>query len=433
MIRNIEIRRLSLLIFILTLITAIFIINQDTKTIDLIKIEDKSFKIDLVEIKNERLFLYSKNVIIKQDYITDEYFVGDILKVSGDLQNVLSLKDKGYGLYLKSKGYDYIIDTYKLDKIGYEFSYKSLIYIIRQNINMSIDYLYDDYAGVVKTLLIADRQDMSKDEIQFFSKAGISHIISISGFHILLISGIFFSILFFLETKKRYILSAILTLIYVILTGFKPSAVRAYIFYITYLLSIYKEQRYDIFSIGFILSSLYMVINPYILYDFGFCLSFLSVFSIAIFYNRIFNFFKKFLKNDRYDIILSMFCLTFSALLLTMPYIYYNFGIISIISLFSNLISVPLISICYPFILLSIVFVKVFFIRDVFVNIVNIIMAFIYKSNEILIQLPFSYIEFENRSIVNLIIFYISILSYNHIYVKYKVFKNLNILQEDID
>ena len=209
-----------------------------------------------------------------------------------------------------------------------------------------------------------------------------------------------------------------------ILTGANPPAVRAYIFYATFIASIFLEERYDIFSIGFLLSAFYMILNPYVIYDFGFCLSFMSVFSISMFYKIIFEHLEKIVKNNLCKLILSMVCVTLSAQILTIPYVYYNFGIVSLISVITNIISVPLISLAYPFMLLSIIFVKIPFVRDVFCNVVNFIIYLFYKSNEILTSINYSYINFDHKSLFFVIITYIIILFLYTLYIKIQIWGN---------
>lgn len=424
MIKNFEIRRFSFFIFIIILCTSAFIIYNNSKNINYRKeyVEFKGAVIDKIEIRNAKYYIYSQNFVMVNNYIADEYRVGDFICAGGYRQDLLSLGD--YGLYLKSKGYDYRMYIDYIEKIGHKISVASIMDEIRQNLKSIIDFLYKDYSAIIRTLIIADREFISKDEIMLFSRAGISHIISISGFHIVLIAGIFFNITFFLSKKQRYIISVLFTLFYVILTGANPPAVRAYIFYVTFIASIFLEERYDIFSIGFLLSAFYMILNPYVIYDFGFCLSFMSVFSISMFYKIIFEHLEKIVKNNLCKLILSMVCVTLSAQILTIPYVYYNFGIVSLISVITNIISIPLISLAYPFMLLSIIFVKIPFVRDVFCNVVNFIIYLFYKSNEILTSINYSYINFDNKSLFFVIITYIIILFLYTLYIKIQIWGN---------
>ena len=247
----------------------------------------------------------------------------------------------------------------------------------------------------------------------------------------MLISTIFFNILFFLPKKYRYILSAVLTFFYVAITGFNPPCVRAYIFFITYIASILFQKRYDIFSVGFLLASVYIALNPYIIYNVGFCLSFMCVFSIAMFYKTIFTFLKKITMKlgirfeDLSKSIISAISVTVSSYILTLPYLYYNIGVVSFISIISNIISIPIVSMTYPFIMLSILFMKIPFICTVFANIVNFLLTVFYMTNEFLVRLPFAYMIFSERKLSFILCAYVIILWSYHIHIKNKIEKNI--------
>lgn len=429
MLKKIEIRRFSFYIFLFVFILSIFILYNDIHShkTDSIKIFDKILEITKIEKKSSNTIIFCNNYIINQN--NSDYKIGDIIKVSGLVKDILFEDNLQYALYLKSKGYDYKIDYPQIKYIGYKNSLKRYINIFRNNIISTIDYIYTDNNHIIRALMVSDRTFITKEHTSLFTNSGISHIISISGFHVVLISGIFFNILFFLPKKYRYIISCIITLFYVIITGFNPPCVRAYIFYITYIYSILYQKRYDIFSIGFLLASFYMAINPYILFDLGFCLSFMSVFSIAMFYKYINNYIKYYLSkytspNVIVDSVLSMVCVTLSANILTLPFVYYKIGIVSTIFIFSNIISVPLISMSYPFIILSLLFAKIPFLSDIFSNIVNCLMYLFFKSNILLTSIPYSHLEFKNRSILFTILIYVIIFSIYSIFIKKIIIKN---------
>ena len=430
---KLKIRRASFFIFVFIFLMAVILVNIDISSHKNIEKEVNNFitKIEKVEFSNEKTYIYTNNMLIKS-FISDlDYKVGDILEVSGKLHDNLSLENKSYGLYLKSKGYDYTISASKVRKIDEEENLFSHIFEIRQSISSWIDLVFPKYNGIIKALTVSDRQNISDEDKSLFSKSGLSHIISISGFHIVLVSSIFFSMFFFLPKKYRYIISAIITLFYVAITGFNPPCVRAYVFYISYISAILLQKRYDIFSVGFLLASLYMALNPYIIFNIGFCLSFMCVFSIAMFYKGIFAFLKK--RSIRLGIrfgdipkaTVSAISVTVASYVLTLPYLYYNIGVISFISVLSNIISIPIISLAYPFIMLSLLFMKIPFLCTLFANIVNFLLTIFYKSNELLINLPFAYVEIQERKLSYVLCAYVIILSAYHIHIKNKIEKNM--------
>ena len=130
---KLKVRRVSFLIFVFVFLMAVILVNIDISSHKNIEKEVNNFitKIEKVEFSNDKTYIYTSNMLIKS-FISDlDYKVGDILEVSGKLQDNLSLENKSYGLYLKSKGYDYTISASKMKKIGEEENLFSHIFEIR--------------------------------------------------------------------------------------------------------------------------------------------------------------------------------------------------------------------------------------------------------------------------------------------------------------
>lgn len=378
---------------------------------------------DVME-KDGILTLFCGDVIVNVFYPQTDFFAGDVIRADGLLFDNRDTQKSEYPLYLMSKGYKYSLKAKKVEKISGTNVETSPLKFARRMLNSKIDRLYFRHSGIVRALVTGDRDFITKDEKDTFSKAGISHLISISGFHVLLISGIIFGSFFFLPTKLRYSVSAVFTLFYVALTGFASPSVRAYVFYVTYLMSIVLYERYDIFSIGFLLSSVYMAINPYILLDAGFCLSFLSVFSIAMFYRGIYRFIARRLKKESLKPVISLIAVTLSAQVLTFPYVCVNFGIYGTYSLPANIICVPLISFLYPFMILSLVFADIPMIASVFVNIVNFALDIFYTWLDFVVSLPFSYFETGKEHAVWLALYVAAVFLFYFVSLNLKIVSN---------
>ena len=113
---QLKLRRTSSLIFVIVLIMAIIMINNDLQKHTVIEKKSNNFItiIEKIENINEKTYIYSKNTLIKS-YISDyDFKVGDILDISGTLKDNLSSENKPYGLYLKSRGYDYTLNANKM-------------------------------------------------------------------------------------------------------------------------------------------------------------------------------------------------------------------------------------------------------------------------------------------------------------------------------
>ena len=68
---------------------------------------------------------------------------------------------------------------------------------------------------------------------------------------------------------------------------------------------------------------------------------------------------------------------------------------------------------------------KIPFLCTVFANIVNFLLTIFYKSNKLLINLPFAYVEIEERKLSYVLCSYVLILYAHHIHIKNKIEKNM--------
>lgn len=223
----------------------------------------------IVDVKNNSYILKTntQKVII---YTNETLSLGDYVKMEGTYRiiNYPTIPFDYNNYYLKHD-IKYQFFPTKLEK-------KKIIniYTIRNNL---INYFDSNYSkpssSFYKSLILGYKNDLEiNDELNML---GISHLFSISGLHILLIAK-FLS--FFL--KKKYI--NIFLVIYVLITGFSPSIVRAS--FMVILANYFKYKRIEFSSLD-ILSFIFiflLFINPYYIFDIGFELSFLISFSILI-------------------------------------------------------------------------------------------------------------------------------------------------------
>ena len=91
----------------------------------------------------------------------------------------------------------------------------------RRHAGATIDTLFGDDAPVVRALLIADTHELPADVRDRYSRAGLVHVLSISGMHVAIISG---AVLLALQAARvaapvaRW-LAVLITLLYVVAIG----------------------------------------------------------------------------------------------------------------------------------------------------------------------------------------------------------------------
>ncbi len=140
--------------------------------------------------------------------------------------------------------------------------------------------------GVVSALLLGQRHIVTSDLLDSYSKAGAIHILAVSGLHI----GIIMLILSFLLKPLEYIkhgktaisISIIILLwMYAFIAGLSPSVVRAVTMFTAVTVGMYLNRPSNIYNTLIISMFVLLLFNPLYLFEVGFQLSYVAVFSIV--------------------------------------------------------------------------------------------------------------------------------------------------------
>ncbi|MGB2929321.1 MAG: DNA internalization-related competence protein ComEC/Rec2, partial [Desulfobacterales bacterium] len=216
--------------------------------------------------------------------------------------------------------------------------------------------------GVLKALIVGDRNSVSKDLKQAFNRAGIGHLLAISGLHIgIVATGAFLIFKYLLShikfllwhawTKKgAVILSVIPVFIYGLLSGMSPSTQRAVIMVTVFLAAFLFEREHDPMNTLAVAALLILVVHPPSLFSISFQLSFTAVFAILYGLSRVRipwqSDSRGIKKPKRIKVAIKLFyffMVSFFAILGTMPLAMFYFNQISLVGLLANFIFVPLI------------------------------------------------------------------------------------------
>ncbi len=229
-------------------------------------------------------------------------------------------------------------------------------------------------SAILKTMVFGERSAISREMRNIFTSTGIAHLLAVSGLNVgfvaftsFLIFKKFFSFLFLSFYRRLFLIGAVQrfaafftlfpVLYYSILVGDSPSAVRAGIMTMVYLLSLILYREGDIYNTLSLSAIIILIWHPPSLFNIGFQLSFIAVLSIAYGFS-IFSLQpsalgpqpKRFLSRHRwlYNYIISSIFATAG----TLPLIVYNFNIVSIIGLIVNIAAIPISSLITPLTLL---------------------------------------------------------------------------------
>lgn len=218
------------------------------------------------------------------------------------------------------------------------------------------DYLHNKLdSKLFDTLVLGYKHALTDEETDVWKAAGISHVFSISGFHITLVGGWLFALFYFLfrlipwitkRTSARYpamICSFSGLLFYLFLSGADVATQRAFLTTsLMFAAFILGRNVFTIRNTALVFAAL-LITNPHYLVQPGFQLSFAAIFGLLWFFTDT-KYEKLSLPMKVWRAIKIMILTTFIATIFTMPFIAYHFHTIQIYSLLGNLLCLPIFS-----------------------------------------------------------------------------------------
>lgn len=147
--------------------------------------------------------------------------------------------------------------------------------------------------SLIAATVLNERAGLDQNLWKAYSVTGIVHIIAISGMHIALLAAFTLFLLQLLPSPRlksiKYLVAVTVAWLYVALTGFPPSAVRAAVMFMIGSAGLLLQKDSHPVNIWAATGFLLLCYNPYWLYDTGVQLSFLAVLSILLCYGPIRN------------------------------------------------------------------------------------------------------------------------------------------------
>ncbi len=193
--------------------------------------------------------------------------------------------------------------------------------------------------AIISAITLGEKGLLSNDVRDTFSAAGVSHILVVSGMHVGFIFLIIMWLMSIMSHRYRWILISFGLLIlwsYALLTGLAPSVVRATFMFSMMLLFRIMGEKYSIKHALCLSATILILINPNVLFNVGFQLSYLAVCGIVYFYPLLYKRIST-LKSRSLRWILSSVAVTLSAQIFTLPIVIYNFHQFPIYFIISNL------------------------------------------------------------------------------------------------
>ncbi len=219
----------------------------------------------------------------------------------------------------------------------------------------SVVYKYcQSNAGLISGIFLGNREDIPDSVKSAFSRSGVSHVIAVSGMHIVIALALLgYTCNTFINSKKlRCAILLFAASFYTVLTGCGFSVLRAALMYVFSNSSGIFRAKND--SVTSLFASLYLILlfQPFALFDISLQLSFLATLGIVLFGVPTDNALKPYINKIQSKVlqkalgyVVSSFVMSVPAVIFTIPVVAYSFGNMSLLSPVVTLIISPLVSI----------------------------------------------------------------------------------------
>ncbi|WP_263784285.1 DNA internalization-related competence protein ComEC/Rec2 [Salinibacter grassmerensis] len=290
-----------------------------------------------------------------------ELHQGDVTRLRGALRRPPGLRNPGgfdYAGYLSRRGICctlYVDAPDHVDVLGNQRGVvQSALVSVRAHIRHQVDRYIPSAGGraVLSALLLGDRSRITDAQRDRFAKTGLMHLLAVSGLHVFLVGMVLYTLLrplllrFRTGWRAAEVIRAVLTvavlILYMLLTGGRPSVVRAVIMATLFIGSIFfQRSTHPLNTLG-VAALILLAVRPPMLFDVGFQLSMVAVSGIVTLNPRFLE-----MVPDRYrtsealDWALSTATASAAAILGTAPVLLYHFGWVSVAGLLLNMVGIP--------------------------------------------------------------------------------------------
>lgn len=268
--------------------------------------------------------------------------VGSVITFSSDLEAVdLFDKDDEYSTYYYKLNAPYKCYINYTDITKVESGYlKANEYVVQSFYDYLLSVCDPDMAGFVTCVIFGDKTNVAPDIDSAYLESGMSHLLAVSGMHIVILVAIISYFLNKLKTKKwvNFLIIFFPLLFFVYLCDFAPSVVRAFVMSLVFSFGAVVGKKYDRLNSLAICALIILCAKPMYVFDYGFLLSFLCIFCIFTLTKPCTKMFKK-IGAKSFSPALG---LTFSVQLGLLPVLMTISSSFNILSLIINLVCVPI-------------------------------------------------------------------------------------------
>ncbi len=204
-----------------------------------------------------------------------------------------------------------------------------------------------DYCSVAQGLILGGSSRLSAELKNIFARAGVLHILAVSGLHVGFIIAFLGTVFLFLPVpyKLKFVLIMLFLVFYAGITGFRPSVLRASLMTSLFGLAFILQRQVNPIHIVNMSALTILSVSPLTLFDTGAQLSFGAVYGIVYLLPKINAGFLKKIESRIFKSILWSMATSLSAQIFVSPFLIQYFSQLPTLAVFSNILVVPLASI----------------------------------------------------------------------------------------
>jgi len=285
-------------------------------------------------------------VLISAD-LDQDFRYGDEINFTGKLKKPENfLTDEGktfdYINYLRKDGILYTMSYPVTDIVsrGNGNKIKSFLFFAKEKFLEKINFLMPSPESIFAGgLMLGEKSNFDQTLKQSFVNTGMIHLVTLSGYKVTMVAGWFIQLFSFLSLGTAIGIGILAVWCFVLMTGGIASAIRAGTMATLALFARATGRNYDV-ARALILTAVVMVLlNPFVLfYDVSFQLSFIGTIAIIFFTPKIE---KYFLWAPEHFDLRGIITMTFAIYIFVAPFILYEMGTFSFVTLPANILIMP--------------------------------------------------------------------------------------------
>lgn len=373
--------------------------------------------VKIYDTKFYRMRCYYNNDIYIDAKIGNKVHIEGYVNKNQSPMNIGQFDSETYYRSMGETGIIYANDIYVADK-HYNIIRQN-IYEIREIIINQIFKIFNKRnAGLFTAMLVGDKSYIDKDQRALFNDNGIAHILAISGLHLSILGLCLFELL-----RKRFSIKisgisvSIFVLLYTVFIDASVTTLRAVIMLYIRFLALGLGRSYDSKNVLFLTAIVFIILQPYIIFNSGFLFSYVAVYSLNMNYKFEFKAFVSLRKRilyliDPYELkTIKKIHVIPHVIILTLflfPITVFNYFKYPLYSLLLNLIVIPLMTLVLVFGVFGLLasFINLFC-GKLLVGIVHFIFVLYEALCNYINTLPYHSLNIGRPSLTSIIVFYL--------------------------